>query len=149
MRLFFYFVLLLITLGCRNTPAAYTVFKPVGEDGWHADEAMHFEVDSVMAQQLGVVQLHVRMHQMVRYPYKNIIVEVERWAPGDSSKNVDTLDIQLDHQNSGVVFAEHTFPVDTLSGNSCAGVQYVVRHLLMPTTLRGVTHVGLSVCSED
>lgn len=147
MRLFFYFVLLLITLGCSNTPAAYTVFKPVGEDGWHADEPVWFVVDSLMAQQPGVVQLHVRMNKMMRYPYKNIIVEVERWGEGDSIKHVDTLDVLLNHHEAGVFFADYAFPIDTLDGYSTSKIQYVVRHLLTPTMLRGVTHVGVEICA--
>lgn len=144
MRVVVYIIFLCLTLGCSKNPAAYNVFKTVGDDGWHVDEPLEFVVDSLPEAMPHSVALQVRMARSECYPYKNIVVEVERWAQGDAFKTVDTLDLVLNFSEQSVMFETHSFPIDTLNGSKKC-VRYVVRHLMVPDRLKGVTHVGMEV----
>lgn len=91
------FFLFFFVYACQNDTVYYT-YNPVPDQGWKREDTLHFCIPDTLKS--GIYNLEVGVRHSVKYPYRDLWLELTQYIPGDSpddgwEKKKDTIHLYL------------------------------------------------------
>ena len=137
----------ILLIACTGTSVIHT-YLPVPEKGWDRSDTMTFAIPQTTPQ--GVYYMDIGLRINNRFPYRQLVMVVERTMENPAEFHRDTITYQLTDERNNLMeggvnlyqYETESLPITLQRGQ---GGRVSIRHIMRKETIPSISDIGIHI----